>query len=156
MRKKAAPEDLWDRALQTLNAARLLLDTTPDKSASCSYYAAMYGLQAIFLLEGKQLESHAAVWTAFHKERIKSRKWPEELGELFGRVREDRETGDYGGSAHVEPEEARKSLKAALAILEAIHKENPGKFPMADGKSREIERRGIPVLIENRMAIVSL
>ncbi len=130
VRKKAAPQDLWARAVNSLRAASAIAGDFPDKSGSAAYYAAMYALEALFLLEGKALGSHAAVRAALHRELIKTRRWDEEMGDIFDNLLGGRETGDYGGAAHVSPEEAGGLCEAARAILERVSGEHPDDFPL--------------------------
>lgn len=134
MRSDGSASDLWERALDTLHAARILIEESPDNSASRAYYAAMHAVEALFLLEGRNLNSHAAVWEAFHNSLIRTGRWPAELSKRFRLLRRDRDVGDYGGGIRLSVNDARDAYSAALAIIEAVHQEAPEVFPKPTGE----------------------
>ncbi len=119
--------------MDTIRAADLLLEESPDNSASRSYYAAFHAVSALFLLEGRSFTSHKELWIAFHREMIRSGRWPQEFSDYLRELRADRETGDYGGAAHVSPQGAGEAYQAAMAILEAVNEERPNEFPLEIG-----------------------
>jgi uncharacterized protein (UPF0332 family) len=120
----------WDRAVKTFHSAGALCSSDQDRSASCSYYAAFYAVSALFALEAKGFTRHSAVETAVHRDLVKPGKWPVDLGQAYSNLCDTRNTGDYGGEAHVSEEEARQAIDAARHILEAVHRENPEMFPL--------------------------
>jgi len=62
---------------------------------------------------------------AWHdRELIKTGQWSAELGIAFDLIWELRDTGDYGGIAHVTEEEANQAVEKAAHILDVIKKEN--------------------------------
>ena len=126
---KAAPSDLWARALRALQTAQLTLPADPDAAASRAYYAAFYGVSAVFALEGKTFTKHAAVESAVHRDLVKTGRWPVERGQEYSLLFALRSTGDYGGAEHVADEEAREALAAARRILQAVHDASPQDFP---------------------------
>ena len=130
MRKKAVPTDLWERALKALRAARRDLREDPDGSASRSFYAATYAVEAFFLNEGRMLDSHGAVWDAVNQGLVRPGRWPGEFSDRFRLLKKRRDVGDYGGGAHVTPEGAAQAYDAALAFLRAVHAEYPDAFPL--------------------------
>ncbi len=141
MRKKAAPQDLWERAVTSLRAAMAFSTEFPDEAASSAYYAAMYAIESLFLLEGKGLDSHSAVRTALHRDLIKAGRWDKNLGERFDELLRGRETGDYGGAAHISPAEMKELCDAALAILENVHQEHPKEFPLKITKKKSTAKK---------------
>lgn len=126
---KAASSDLWARALRALQTARLILPADPDAVASRAYYAAFYGVSALFALEGKTFTKHAAVESAVHRDLVKTGRWPVERGKEYSLLFGLRSTGDYGGAEHVSDEEAREALEAARRILQVVHDASPQDFP---------------------------
>lgn len=132
---KAAPSDLWNRAVQALRTAKLLLALDPDAAASRAYYTAFYAVSALFALEGKTFIKHAAVESAVHRDLVKAGRWPVERGKEYSFLFELRSTGDYGGAEHVSNEEAAEALQAARRILQAVHDASPQDFPQPDDTS---------------------
>ena len=57
----------WDRALKTLQSAKIPLPTDPDGSASCSYYCAFYAVSALFALQDKFFSKHSASFNTTEK-----------------------------------------------------------------------------------------
>src|SRR6266705_6497112 len=118
---KAAPSDLWARALRALQTAQFTLPLDPDAAASRAYYAAFYAVSALFALEGKTFTKHAAVESAVHRDLVKTGRWPVERGKDYSLLFELRSTGEYGGADHVSDEDAADALEAARRILQAVH-----------------------------------
>jgi uncharacterized protein (UPF0332 family) len=76
--------DLWQRAGQALQSARLLAVSDPDAAASRAYYCAYYAVSAIFLaLEGRAFTKHTALEAAVHRDLVKPGLWSIELGAAF-------------------------------------------------------------------------
>lgn len=121
---------LWARAGDAFDSAEKLLEASPDNSASRSYYAAFHAVSALFALDGRTFRSHKEIWAAFHRELIHTGRWEAKFSDLIQRLTEDRETADYGGIESVSPGEARKAHEAAREILEAVHRDHPGEFPL--------------------------
>ena len=124
--------DLWDRALEALRAAETVLPTSADAAASRAYYAAFYGVSALFALQDISFSKHSAVEAAVHRDLVHTGDWDMELGAGYTKLRELRETGDYGGGEHVEPEDAKNALNTARHILEAVSANEPEEFSLPD------------------------
>jgi len=69
---KAAPSDLWSRALQALQTAQFTLPPDPDAAAFRAYYAAFYAVSALLALEENLFTKHAAVESAVHRDLVKT------------------------------------------------------------------------------------
>lgn len=120
--------DLWERALEAISAAQALLPISGDGTCSRAYYAAFYAVSALFALEGCSFAKHSAVRVAVHRDLVRAGRWPIELGEAFDALFELRSTADYGGSAHVEGEDAAETINKARSILDAVHEASPEVF----------------------------
>jgi len=131
MNKEAV--ELWNRALNTLPSAKILLSADPDSSASCSYYTAFYAVSALFVLQGKGYYKHSAVEAAVHRDLVKPGLWEKDLGSDYSGLLETRMTANYGMSKHVSLEEAKEAIQAAKRILQAVHKSHPDIFPDNEG-----------------------
>lgn len=124
----AEAKDFWERSLQAMETATQLISTDPDASASRSYYAAFYALSALFALDGKFFAKHSALEAAVHRDLVKSGRLPQEIGADYSFLRGLRDTGDYGGGAHVSEDAANQAAKATRRIVAAMQKINPETF----------------------------
>ena len=122
-------EDLWHRALRTLETARLVADSDPDSAASRAYYAAYYGVSALFVFEGKTFRRHSGVEAAVHRDLVKAGRWPTDLGAAFSDLAKMRATADYGSLVHLTGEEARDAITKAERVLGAVRKASPEPLP---------------------------
>jgi hypothetical protein len=60
---------------------------------------------------------------------VQAKTWSVDLGASFSwRVRL-RRTGDYGGSMHVSPDEAKEAVDKARSILQAVRTVSPESLP---------------------------
>jgi uncharacterized protein (UPF0332 family) len=110
-----------ERAGQSIQAARQLTSNGfHDFAASRAYYAAFYASSAALLHEGLEFGKHSAVIASFHQTLVKTGKLDKEHGKVLNWLFEIRGLGDYGGTAHVSPEEAERAIQAAERFLEAI------------------------------------
>jgi uncharacterized protein (UPF0332 family) len=123
----------WNRALKTLQSAKLLLPTDPDSSASRAYYTAFYAVSALFALQGKTFSKHSAIEAAVHRDLVRPGHWPKELGAAYSALLALRTTGDYGGLEHVLEEEAGEAIQAVQRILRAVHAAHPDIFSDPEG-----------------------
>jgi len=73
-------QDLWNRALQTMETARKLVADDPDSAASRAYYAAFHGVAALFAVEGKSFRKHTAIEAAVHRDLVNTGRCSEEFG----------------------------------------------------------------------------
>lgn len=118
-------EDWWKRALRAFKTAATLIDQDPDASASRAYYAAFYAVSALYALQHRSFRKHAEVEAAVHRDLVKAGKWPVEVGAAFSWLATLRYTGDYGGEAHVKPDEAREAVRKAEQVLQAVRELSP-------------------------------
>jgi uncharacterized protein (UPF0332 family) len=88
----------WDRAVRSLRAAELLVETDPDSAASRAYYAAFHAASALFAMTGRTFTKHSALEAAVHRDLVRAGQWGAALGQDYTFLRELRLTGDYGGA----------------------------------------------------------
>jgi len=111
-----------ERAEQSIQAARQLASSGYDDfAASRAYYAAFYAATAVLLHEGLELSKHSAVIASIHQRFVKTGKLDKEQGKALNWLFELRGVGDYGGTAHVSPQEAEQAIEAAAKFLEAAN-----------------------------------
>jgi uncharacterized protein (UPF0332 family) len=85
-KRKELPEQVtlwWARALRSLRSAGRVLPDDPECAASRAYYAAVYGVIALFAYENRFFKKHSGVEGAVHRDRVRTRHWPTELGRVF-------------------------------------------------------------------------
>ena len=113
--------ELLKKAEQSLAAAELLLkDDFTDFSASRSYYAMFYCLEALLLNDNQSFSKHSAVIAAFGKDFIKTGKFPEKFHQYVLEAFELRNLGDYGTMDAVDKEKAQELINNAKELLEGV------------------------------------
>ena len=112
--------DLWSRAIDTLQVVEKILCISPDSAASRAYYAAFYAVSSLFALQNKTFKKHSEVESSVHRDLVKQKIWPKELGRYYSDLVELRSTGDYGGIEHITKEEAQEAFSMAEKILKAV------------------------------------
>lgn len=110
-----------ERADTNLQVAGELLEKGYyDVSASRSYYAAFYALSALLLNEGIDTSKHSGVIALVHQHFVKSGKLSKEQGRNLNWLFELRSVGDYGVSLHVGLDDARRAVRIAETLLQAV------------------------------------
>jgi uncharacterized protein (UPF0332 family) len=113
--------EAWRRAKDSLEAAQELLGLRRyDIAASRAYYAAFYAATALLLSAGKEFLRHSGVITHMHKDYIRTGLLPQEMGRILNWLFSLRNVGDYGGPAHVDPEQAEVAVMSTRRFVEAI------------------------------------
>ena len=120
----------WNRALETLEVASLLLNKSKNNSASRAYYAAFYAVSALFALQRKFFKKHSSLAANVHQDLVKPGHWTNELGKAYSYLVRIREKGDYLILENVTDDEAEKALKYAKEIIHAVHESHPEIFSL--------------------------
>lgn len=124
------PRTEWDRAVDALRDAHLLLASGGfDGAASRAYYAAFHAVTALFALEGRMFAKHSALEAAVHRDLVKAGSWPIDLGRDFSFCVELRGVGDYGTDVRVDGKQAMDAIASARRILVAVRDALPVNFP---------------------------
>ena len=109
------------KAERTLKAAQdHLADGDLDFACSKAYYAVFHLMQAALLTKGLTYSKHAGVISGFSQHFIKTGLFPADFGERIGRLRKDREVGDYGYQMTVPSEEAAQDVADAREIVSKL------------------------------------
>lgn len=112
---------LIDKAKESLEASKQLLQNEySDFSASRSYYAMFYAVQAVLLTRNLAFSKHSAVIAAFGKEFIKNGKLPATLHRYISEAFDIRHAGDYGPVGSVRKEIAMILIDQAKEFIETI------------------------------------
>lgn len=120
-------DPLWRQACKALDAARRNLEINTNTSANRAYYAAFYAVSALLAVDHRHFSKHAAVQAAVHRELVKPGLWPENLGEAYDTLYENRHEADYIAMDFPELR-ARLSICCAERILDEIREMRPGEF----------------------------
>jgi uncharacterized protein (UPF0332 family) len=124
-------EQLLRKAYESLLAARVLeREEMYDFSASRSYYAMFYAVQALLLTAGLSFSKHAAVIAAFGREFAKQGIVPVEFHRYLIEAQEDRNVGDYGIGPGISADEAREQIMRAEELIRVIEERvGPAQAP---------------------------
>ncbi len=110
-----------DRAERSIQAARQLASGGySDFAASRAYYGAFYAATALLLREGLEFSKHSAVIASVHQRFVRTGKPDVEQGKALNWLFELRSVGDYGGPAHVSPQDAEQAIEAAQKFVDAV------------------------------------
>ena len=115
MKEFAAAE--WQRACGALAAARELVEIDPNSVAWRAYYAAFHAVTALFALRGQTFSEHSGIRAAVHRDLVHTEEWSQDLGRAYEFLVDPRQTGDYGGMAHVSQSDAAEGAEEAQEII---------------------------------------
>jgi uncharacterized protein (UPF0332 family) len=125
--------ELWQRADEALQATGTLLEAGfADFAASRAYYAAFYAASALLIADGKTFRSHRGVLALIHRDYVNPGRLPAAIGQILSTLSDLRNIGDYGGVAHVSPEQAQRARSEAQHFLEAVRFLLPEEIVEAD------------------------
>lgn len=116
-------KELLDKAEQSIKAGELLYkDKFYDFSASRSYYAMFYSIQAILLSKDMSYSKHSAVISAFGRDFVKTglidKKYHQYILDAF----DLRNAGDYGALNSIVKEQAEQLIINAKELFKVISK----------------------------------
>ena len=123
-----------DRAREALEEAALLLEKGyTNTCVSRLYYACFYAVSALLLARGLSSARHSGIRALFHQYIVKPGVVNVPLGQLYDRLFDNRQKGDYADLVRftiddVQPwvEEARTFVDAVAAhILQELQRSNP-------------------------------
>jgi uncharacterized protein (UPF0332 family) len=113
-------ESLFERAKQSLRAARLLLqDNLPNIAASRGYYAMFYVAEALLLSRNLSFSKHSAVIAAYGKEFALTNDLDPKFHRYLIASLDTRQIGDYGVEENVSLSEVGQIITWAEEFLEA-------------------------------------
>ena len=114
-------ENIRLQAEERLNAARELIRLEFYNDAiSRAYYSVFSSVTLLFYVHGKSFSSHKGLITSFHKEYIKTKIFPKEMGESFSELFQKRQDSDYKASVHFTKEEAEASMQSAENLFSSV------------------------------------
>lgn len=124
--------ELLDEALDSINAARLLLQNDfAGYAASRAYYAMLYVAQCFLEGESLSFSKHSAVIAAFGQYFARTGRVPTEFHRYLIEGQALRQTGDYGQRHAVTIEQAETQIERAQKFI-ALAEQTIGKRPASD------------------------
>jgi len=122
-------DEATDRAVRYwMDRARECLAAAEDESragrfafaVNRCYYAAFYAASATLLARGRRFVKHSGVRAAVHRDLVKPRLLPEDLGKVYDRLFHDRQQGDYVEFVSFEAEEVRTTIVESSGLVRAL------------------------------------
>jgi hypothetical protein len=111
----------WLKARDSLASARREFEAGSHSFAvNRLYYAAFYGVCAVFLERQQSFRKHSGVRAAFHRQFIKTGLLDIKWGRLYDQLFEDRQEGDYVVFISYEPEYVLFQLNQCSAFLNEL------------------------------------
>jgi uncharacterized protein (UPF0332 family) len=120
--KKALIQYRMGRSYESLNDARLMLAQKGSNASivNRAYYAMFYAALALLITIDKGSSKHQGVIALFDENFIKTNVLPKELGKLFHRAFDMRQSGDYRDMLVVTEQQAVDAVNAAVNFLSAV------------------------------------
>lgn len=110
-----------ERAHETLEEARILLEQGHANTyVNRLYYACFYAVSALLLTKGLSSAKHSGIRSLFHQNFVKSAMVDQELGQLFDKLYDNRQKGDYADLFRFELEVVRNWHEEAQKFVETI------------------------------------
>jgi uncharacterized protein len=123
-------QNLWERAVTTLGAAKMTISFHQDTAANRAYYAAFHAVSALFADENKYFKKHTGLRSAVHKELVNTGRWTPDMGDDYDELMKLRDVADYGATKHVLKEDAEEAIIRAERIVMAVHEAKPDIFKL--------------------------
>ena len=110
-----------ERARESLEEAGILLEHEYGNTfVNRLYYACFYAVSALLLTRGLSSAKHSGIRSLFHQNFVKSGLVDPELGQLYDRLFDNRQKGDYADLVRFDPNEVRDWYDEAREFVETI------------------------------------
>ena len=97
-----------ERAHESLEEAEILINKGHSNTfVNRLYYACFYAVSALLLTRGLSSAKHSGIRSLFHQNFVKSGMVNTELGQLYDRLSDNRQKGDYADLIRFDPDEVR-------------------------------------------------
>ncbi len=124
MKPSAQEEEIklyMQRANETIKvAAHNLRDGFYTASVNRSYYAVFYGVSALLLTQGISRRKHHGVISAFRQHFVKPGMIVREYSDIYGRLLDHREIGDYELFSVIDSQQAENDLSDAQRFVKRL------------------------------------
>jgi uncharacterized protein (UPF0332 family) len=110
-----------ERARESLEEAGILLEHEYGNTfVNRLYYACFYAVSALLLTKGLSSAKHSGIRSLFHQNFVKSGLVDPELGQLYDRLFDNRQKGDYADLVRFDPNEVRDWYDEAFEFVETV------------------------------------
>jgi len=112
-----------EKALESLNDARDLLELKPGLSARMAYEAAYHFTVALFVSEGILVpKTHRGLNSGLYQTFVDKELFPRDIAAYLGQLEKDRNTAQYNPITKIQAADAEKNLQKAKAFCDAMQK----------------------------------
>ena len=112
-----------EKALESLDDAKDLLELKPGLSTRMSYEAAYHFTVALFVSEGILVpKTHRGLNSELYQTFVDKELFPRDIAAYLGQLENDRNTAQYNPIAKIQEADAKKDLQKAEAFCKAIQK----------------------------------
>lgn len=95
-----------ERARESLEEVSILLERGHGNTfVNRLYYACFYAVSALLLTRGLSSAKHSGIRSLFHQNFLKPRLVDTEVGQLYGKLFDNRQKGDYADLVRFDPKE---------------------------------------------------
>jgi uncharacterized protein (UPF0332 family) len=110
-----------ERARESLEEAGILLEREYGNTfVNRLYYACFYAVSALLLTRGLSSARHSGIRSLFHQSFVKPGLVDPELGQLYDRLFDNRQKGDYADLVRFDPNEVRDWYDEAFEFVENV------------------------------------
>jgi uncharacterized protein (UPF0332 family) len=110
-----------ERARESLEEAGILLEREYGNTfVNRLYYACFYAVSALLLTRGLSSAGHSGIRSLFHQNFVKPGLVDPELGQLYDRLFDNRQKGDYADLVRFDPNEVRDWYDEAFEFVENV------------------------------------
>jgi uncharacterized protein (UPF0332 family) len=103
-------------------AAHNLADDFYNSAVNRAYYVVFYAANALLATQGLSRSKHSGVIAAFRQHFVKPEHIESEYGRIYGRLMNDRHSGDYDIEFSVGPERAQIDLADAQRFVHRMER----------------------------------
>ena len=113
----------FKRAHESLEEAKILLEQGyANTFVNRLYYACFYAVSALLLTKGFFSARHSGIRSFFHQNFVKTNLTNQELGQLYDKLFDNRQKGDYVDFVSFKIKEVYPWLGAAKHFVEVVGK----------------------------------
>ena len=110
-----------ERARESLEEAGILLEREYGNTfVNRLYYACFYAVSALLLTKGLSSAKHSGIRSLFHQNFVKPGKVDPELGQLYDKLFDNRQKGDYADLVRFDPNEVGDWYDEASEFVAAV------------------------------------
>lgn len=111
----------FERAHESLEEAKILLEQGHANTfVNRLYYACFYAVSGLLLTRGLSSAKHSGIRSIFHQNFVKTSLVNPELGQLYDKLFDNRQKGDYADLVRFDLNEVRSWYDDARKFVEMI------------------------------------